>query len=388
MEWEKGNVAVLREEVSIMLEHCLRLSVPLMRALLSAVHRNARAAQERLQLLREDRPRLAYAGGHGYQNLGDDALFVAAQQALEGARLVSFRYPSHEARFARVGLSGRRYFQWFVLGGGTFINPYGLSTVRVALQQGLPAWTLGTGVGSAGFNMSRRPELAEWRVLLRDFQGVGVRGPVSKGLLDELGIPHAEVIGDLALVFTREAPEPPALPRRFAVNLILTPPGEREGYTYERLEGLERALRHFLAQGWEPVFVAMHEWDALSLRRLMAAVGREGDTVHQPETAEAYMRLVAPCTLTIATRLHSAVLSSCAGTPPLMLGYREKCLDFMASLGLEEWHVDLARPEQDIFSRALALAEQADGLRATVLARAQERQRGIRAYVQKLLAPR
>ncbi|HLM45364.1 MAG TPA: hypothetical protein VK458_15940, partial [Myxococcaceae bacterium] len=79
------------------------------------------------------------------------------------------------------------------------------------------------------------------------------------------------------------------------------------------------------------------------------------------------------------------VLSCCAGTPTLSLGYREKCLDFMSSLGLEAWHVDLARPEEDIFERALALAEQADGLRTTVLARAQERQRGLREYVRRLL---
>ena len=92
----------------------------------------------------------AYVGGQGWRNLGDDALFEAARQVLGGMRLVTFRYPRREERLSLLGLSGRGYFQQFVLGGGTFINPYGLSTVRAALQQGLPAWTLGTGVGSAG----------------------------------------------------------------------------------------------------------------------------------------------------------------------------------------------------------------------------------------------
>jgi polysaccharide pyruvyl transferase WcaK-like protein len=356
-----------------------------MRSLLDAVRSNALSARERLQYLVEGRPRVAYAGGHGWQNLGDDALFEAAERVLGDRRLVSFRYPRHEARLKWLGLSGRRYFQQFVLGGGTFINPYGLISVRAALQQGLPTWTLGTGVGSAGFNMSRRPDLAEWRAVLRDFQAVGVRGPCSKATLDELGVSNAEVIGDLALVLARAEPMKPVEPRRFVVNLVLPPPQEREGYPYERLEGLERAIRHLVSRGWEPVFVAMHEHDIESLRPLKAAVGREGDPTLSPTTSEQYMDLVGPCTLTIATRLHAAVLSCCAGTPTLSLGYREKCLDFMASLGLEAWHVDLARPEEDIFERALALAEQADGLRATVLARAQERQRGIREYVRRLL---
>ncbi|WP_257455085.1 polysaccharide pyruvyl transferase family protein [Archangium lipolyticum] len=357
-----------------------------MHALLAAIHRNLLVARERLCLLREGGPRVAYAGGQGWRNLGDDVLFEAAQRVLGGVRLVSFRYPRQEERFARLGLSGRSYFQLFILGGGTFINPYGLGTVRAALRQGLPAWTLGTGVGSAGFNMSRRPELAEWRALLRDFHAVGVRGPCSKALLEDLGVSQAEVIGDLALVLAREAPMRPLEPRRFAVNLVLPPRQEREGFSYERLEGLERAIRHFMDQEWEPLFVAMHEHDVESLHRLKTAVGRAEDPTHSPRTAEEYMELVGPCTLTLATRLHAAVLSCCAGTPALSLGYREKCLDFMSSLGLEAWHVDLSVPEEDIFERAVALAEVADHLRAPILARAQARKRRLHAYARSLLA--
>jgi polysaccharide pyruvyl transferase WcaK-like protein len=364
-----------------------RPGLPRMRSLLTALRPNAIAVLERLVPLLEGRPRLAYVGGHGVQNLGDDALFEAAQRVLDGCHVATFRYPRRESRLARLGLSGPRYFRHFILGGGTFINDYGLPVVRTALQQGLSAWTLGTGVGSAGFNMRRRPDLTEWRALLRDFRAVGVRGPLSKATLDALGVPHAEVVGDLALMLARQAPLPPVLPRRFAVNITLPPPQEREGYPYERLEGLERAIRHFVAREWTPVFVSMHVNDDAPLRRLMAAVGRSEEPLHHPTTAEEYLELVGPCTLTLATRLHAAVLSCCAGTPALSLGYREKCLDFMASLGLEAWHVDLAVPEDDIFTRALELAEQADGLRATVLARAQERQRGLREYVRKLLAP-
>lgn len=356
-----------------------------MRSVLAAISRNVSAAQERLVLLRGEQPRLAYVGGQGWRNLGDDALFEAAQQVLGGMRLVTFRYPRREERLSLLGLSGRGYFQQFVLGGGTFINPYGLTTVRAALQQGLPAWTLGTGVGSAGFGMCRRPDLMEWRAVLRDFRAVGVRGPYSKAALDALGVSGVEEIGDLALVFARPSPSLVVHPRRFVVNITLPPPEEREGYPYERLEGLEHAIRHFLAQGWTPVFVAMHSNDHQPMRRLMAAVGRAGDVLHTPSHASDYLSLVGPCSFTLAVRLHAAVLSCCAGTPVLSLGYREKCLDFMASLGLEAWHVDLTEPGGDILERALELSEQADGLRATVLARAQAKQRGLRDYVRRLL---
>jgi polysaccharide pyruvyl transferase WcaK-like protein len=355
-----------------------------MRTLLTAFHRHAEVARRRLAPLLLDKPRVAYVGGHGDRNLGDDALFEAAVQLLPGFHLEPFRFPSQERRLALLGLSGARYFHQFVLGGGTFINPYGAITVRAALRQGLLAWTLGTGVGSAGFNMSRRLDLSEWRPMLRDFHALGVRGPLSQALLDELGVHHAQVVGDLALALTRPAVTPPAEPRRFAVNITLSPPHEPEGYGYERLEGLERALRELLGRGWEPVFIAMHRNDFEPVRRLMAAVGRSEDRLHHPHTAEQYLRLVEPCTLALAVRLHAAVLACCAGVPPLMLGYRDKCLDFMASMGLERWHVDLLSSEEAILPRALELAEAADGLRAPVLEQARHYQRTLHAYVQRL----
>lgn len=171
-----------------------------------------------------------------------------------------------------------------------------------------------------------------------------------------------EEIGDLALVFARPAPSLVVHPRRFVVNITVPPSEEREGYPYERLEGLERAIRHFLAQEWTPVFVAMHSNDHQPMRRLMAAVGRAGDVLHMPSHASEYLALVGSCTFTLTVRLHAAVLSCCAGTSVLSLGYQEKCLDFMASLRMDAWHVDLCSPDGDILERALALSEQADGL--------------------------
>ncbi len=361
------------------------MSLRSVHTLLDAVQRNMAEAYARLTPLMEEQPRLAYVGGHGDRNLGDDALFEAAQQLLAGHQLLTFRYPPLERRLSWLGLSGRDYFHHFVLGGGTLINPYGLITARAALEQGLAAWTLGTGVGSAGFNMRRALDLREWVPLLRDFRANGVRGPLSKAALEELGVSRVEVIGDLALALTQEAPTPPVLPRQFAVNITLPPPHEPEGYPYERLEGLERAIRDFLAREWEPVFLAMHENDVAPMRRLMASVGRERDVLHRPATAEEYLRRVGPCTLTLAVRLHAAVLSCCAGTPPLMLGYREKCLDFMASLQLERWHVDLGSPEGDIHALALELAGCADSLRAPIWARARARREELQAYVGRVL---
>ena len=42
-----------------------------------------------------------------------------------------------------------------------------------------------------------------------------------------------------------------------------------------------------------------------------------------------------------SVRLHGAVFACCGGTPPVMLGYRPKCFDFMRSMGLEWLYLDL-----------------------------------------------
>jgi hypothetical protein len=345
-----------------------------------------------LQLLRERMgalhlaPRYGYIGGQGDQNLGDEAMFEAARRLMPQVGVLSYSYPAHERRLAFLGLSGRRYFQQVILGGGTFINPYGLGTTRMALRQGLPVWSLGTGVGSGGFGMAARPELREWRALLRDFRRLGVRGPLSLAALEALGVSQAEVVGDLALALALERPvEPAQEPPRFGVNILLPPPEERQSWGEVLLPTLVDAIHELEAAGYVPLFFGMHPSDREPLSALTARLGRPEAPLHFPATVEDFFALVGPCAFTLCVRLHAAVLSTCAGVPPLSLGYREKCLDFMASMALEDWHLSLptTRPAA-LRERILHLAQQAPRLRAPILARAQAHQAALRAYVEAL----
>lgn len=89
------------------------------------------------------------------------------------------------------------------------------------MNAGLPAWCLGTGVGSCGFSMGHTTEFAEWLPLLRRFESVGVRGPLSPRTLLRAGIDQAQVVGDLGLALTRDETLPAADPPRFLVDLAL-----------------------------------------------------------------------------------------------------------------------------------------------------------------------
>ena len=324
-------------------------------------------------------------GGSG--NLGDDAMVEAARKLLLHTQLIRFGHPKQEARLKQLKLSGSPYFQSVILGGGTLISPTWAEHVRAALQQGLPVWSLGTGVGSHGFLQTDTVTLQEWKPLLKDFHRIGVRGPRSKTTLESMDIPNVEVVGDLALSLALENLKPPADPPRFALN-ISVPVGQsyNEG-EYACLKELELVLPKLIQQGWQPVPIAMHSSDILPIQQLLHKVSLDYIPVPLLSSSDEFFRLVSPCSLTIAVRLHAAVLSCCVGVPPLMLGYRDKCLDFMQSMHLEDWHVPIqAAPPNSIFEKAMLLSDQAVYLRADVLSQAQVWKNTLYQYVKDVSA--
>lgn len=329
-----------------------------------------------------EKPRLGYIGWLGKENLGDEAMFVAARRCYPNHAMVHMDLPAMETALARLGLSGRAYFDGVILGGGTLISPYWTPSVRLPQQWNVPVWSLGTGVGSSGFEEAQEVDLGPWKELLPRFKAMGLRGPRSLARARALGAGDAAVIGDLALSFALDRPEPPADAPRFMVNVAL-PAGERyAAETVEWQNELQRAVIRLVRQGWEPVGVAMHTNDVAPLEQLLRACGRPV-MVHRPATVDAFFQLVRPCRMTLAVRLHGAILSACAGVPPLMIGYRDKCLDFMESVGLEEWHIDPLSGAGEIAARVQDLTLASAERRKSTLVAAQSLRDSFTGYVQR-----
>jgi len=346
-----------------------------------------RLAGERIAALSAPR-RVGYIGSYGAGNLGDDAAYLAARELLRQARPTQYAHPTVEARLRRLGLSGAGYFSQVILGGGTLINPSAVEVTRSVLRLGIPMWSLGTGVGGWGYGMSARPDIREWAPLLAGFEGIGVRGPRSKAALEEIGVSRAEVVGDLALALALDQAMPCADPPRFAVNVIRSSREDGCSWTDEGLaDALCSAARVLEGQGFRAVLVGMHEDDRAPLARLAARLGRPAEPVHVPRSPEQFFGLVGPCVFSVCVRLHAAVLSTCAGVPPLVLAYRDKNWDFVDSMELETWCLTLDRVEErHIQDATLGLASQAAGLRVTTLARAHVFRNRLRDYVGSLAA--
>jgi hypothetical protein len=342
-----------------------------------------RLARQRMAARCRPMARVGYIGALGAGNLGDDAMFDAAKGLLPTCELIPLMAPWQERRLAQAGLSGPRFFDSVVLGGGTLINPYWVEKTRAAVELGLRVWTLGTGVGSSGFEQPSRVDIQEWQALLQQLVRIGVRGPRSRTALAKIGIRRVEVVGDLALSLAQDRARAPSDPPSFAVNVALPEGLERSSEAYQRLRELEGVLGRFVAQGWQPVPVAMHPSDVTPLRQLLRRISRDHLPVPVMRTAHQFFQMVGACRFTVGVRLHAAILSCCVGVPPLMLGYREKCLDFMESMQLAQWHVALDNaPAEEIATKVPLLSRAAAALRPAVLERAQIWKRRIEEYVE------
>ena len=284
-------------------------------------------------------PIFAYISGSGDGNLGDDALLEAARQLLGGALIVPWGPTWFESVAGVAGLGGQVRFRGAILGGGTLINPMFYEAVRATRDQGLQLWTLGTGVGSSGFEQPPEVDISNWLEALRSFSALGVRGPRSQRRLEAIGINNATVVGDLGLALADESRALPEGRQRIAVNVVL--PRSRELSDYPILEVLCRELSDLMTEGWEILPITMSKEDLPGLRRLLDRLPGETPTLRPIASVQDFFDKVRECSLTVAVRLHAAILSTDIGVPPVQIVYRDKCLDFMESMDLADWCVNL-----------------------------------------------
>jgi hypothetical protein len=324
------------------------------------------------------RPAIGYIGWTFADNLGDDAMFEAVQELLPQRLVETFIGARREAMLARVGLSGTRTFSRIFLGGGTLINHGYLGVVRRALDFGVPVRTLGTGVGSSGFSATSETPPEDWRDLLARFECIGVRGPHSLQKLQKMGVEAAEIVGDLALALTPDAPLAGAENSRFLLNAAAPSAPDGAFPTDRVITELADAAKQLVARGLEPIPVAFCAEDCAPLRAVLDRAGISA-RIERPRTADDFFRHARLARLSVGVRLHCAVLSVCAGLAPLAVAYRGKGKDFAASVGLEEW---MAAPEASgLAERAIALADLAPAIGAQAHSAALGWRETLRRYV-------
>lgn len=281
-----------------------------------------------------------YIGFGGHANLGDDVMFDAACDIV-GPMLEPVNTLRQERVLGSLKLSGRQRFSTIFLGGGTLINNEYLNIVEYFLDQGSQLATLGTGVGSPGFSKSESTLEDDWVRLLGKFQRVGVRGPISLAKLRQSGFEGGEVIGDLALALTPDRPIASRNAKRLLLNVA---PGQLH-LDQERLarvySALANQLKSMTESGWSVTPMSFHASDKQPIYRVLVSAGLANLEIRSPQTFRDYLDLAQHASLSIGVRLHSSVLASMCGLPNILIGYRDKCLDFAKSIGMEEHLISL-----------------------------------------------
>ena len=291
---------------------------------------------------------IGYIGFIGHANLGDEAVFQAIRESLiVDESLIPFIAAEGESMLARLGLGGTAIFRAVLLGGGTLIHPYYSPVARKAREvRHSPVhgrngcrrepWILYSGAS---------PPLHGWKETSPGLSAsVRARGPRSCELLQNLGLVHAEVIGDPALGLASDIPQQYRSRQRLIINLAQESPPASESGEYAMYRQVARIANDFADQGGEVVGTALGPGDRAALEMLK----RDHHLVrlriedHRTSTDGLFETISGSIGL-IGVRLHSAVLASCVGVPSILFSYRDKCKDFMTSMDLGDFAVEISR---------------------------------------------
>lgn len=295
---------------------------------------------KRLQLkVRKDTGHM-YIGWQGRGNIGDDAVYLGLQKLRPDIAWLPILEGRKLGVANTLGLNEKYLAKGAVLGGGTTISmAYYLRQALQALESGIPVWCCGAGVGSSGWEQEAEPDLSDWADVLKRFKGIGVRGPLSFQKLQQLGVEGTEIVGDLALPLAVDKLCCSRGSTSLAVNVSL--PSERCEFPADKMiQAIADVARRWQENGYRILPLALDQRDLKPLQAFcrQAGIGRSRIIFTNPVSI---IEAVGACTALIGVRLHSAVLAVCAGVPPVLLGYRDKCLDFMLSMDLESMYIPL-----------------------------------------------
>ncbi|HDY65505.1 MAG TPA: polysaccharide pyruvyl transferase family protein [Phycisphaerae bacterium] len=307
------------------------------------------------------RTQIAYVGGwRGNSNLGDEVLLSAARRIFDPVRLV----PVHGYRYETLVGRALPSFRAAMLAGGTLINKRG-SLHPAAFYSRLAEnfFVFGSGVASSAFWSGRdtdsgfwESQMANWEPILRRCFYIGVRGPLSAESLREYGFKNVVVVGDPVIALAEHAPAVPYDSMGLGLNI-----GVSGGQVWGDEDEIEKQYT-LLARvahkaGWHVQWFVTWPGDLTITRRAAVASGTD-QHIHQACGDHArYMKLVGGLSVFVGMKLHAVALATCAFVPSIMVEYRPKCLDYMASIGQEKFTVRSDRLDGlDLFDRICRIA--------------------------------
>ncbi len=287
-------------------------------------------------------PHMAYMGGWlGFDNLGDEAIFSAAQILFPQCGMIP--YSGRDGFEIALATKLFKVFQYSIMGGGTLINrlPATLQRAKKSLPLAKHSIIFGSGVANPAFWTGRedwQDARKQWVPVLEKCDYVGVRGPISVELLNEVGFTNVEVIGDPVLALAGEAlPNENDIHEKtigLNIGVALGSSGDSQmwGDADDVFQQYVKLAKTANQAGWKVHWLVVWKND---LEITLAAAKQSGteEYIHQEYyDYKKYLDLVRKISVFVGMKLHSVALAMCGYVPSVMLEYRPKCRDFMMSV--------------------------------------------------------
>ncbi len=279
------------------------------------------------------RQSIHYTGWIGYSNLGDELLLDAARTCFEPIPLTWVK--DYRSRSIQSLVEKKRH-RVAMLGGGTQIGDHSpISRFKAALARSSTGIVFGAGVTPS--TSGPIPKwLDDWGAVLRNLPYVGVRGTESVATLQRVGV-DAKVLGDPVCWFTRDVGYWEPTPKLLGINV-----GQSNGNMYgqesEIQEKISQFVRQSMKRGCEFEFFCVWPDDLEVTKRVASMAGLSNPTIHEIYHDVSYFQeRVRRMNAFVGIKLHAVALAMVTGVPSLMIEYRPKCREFMASLGMERF---------------------------------------------------
>jgi hypothetical protein len=305
--------------------------------------RTIKAARKGCKLIScnfQEKPPLAYVGGAiNLKNLGDEAIYSSLKSIFRQYHFV--HYDGSRTQNYLLGLYP--FINKGLLAGGTLINQYEVwLEIANDFQYICPnLYIFGTGVANPSFWNSQREwrnRMEHWKKILLKCKYIGVRGPISAELLYDAGIKNIEVVGDPVINMAGTEINEHYNKNSIGLNICQSK-GRVWGSELSILEQFIKLAKYAKKADMDiHWFVLCHE--DLEVTRKVAFGSGTSRNIHEIyEDQNEYINLVNKMSVFVGMRLHSVILATCAFVPSIMLEYRPKCLDYMKSIGHEDFNI-------------------------------------------------
>ena len=276
-------------------------------------------------------------------------MYIAIKKLLTPFFFLPYKHTKKTDLFEK--LLNIKLFKAICFGGGTLINtPSYLKELEVAQKKYNNTFVVGAGVRDPEFWSrieSNSNCVSDWVEKLKVCKFVGVRGPISNAILQDHGFKNAVVTGDPALYLAKDSYVKKRRIKKMGINI-----GRSNGRAWaDDLHVLDTIVKYskvMINKGWEISFLPVFNEDIAFIREAVVKIGRPltiFDKYHSIEKVQDYLQGL---DFFVGEKLHSVVLALGVNTPSIMLEYRPKCLDFMASMDLQKFNIRLDRLSVDL----------------------------------------